>query len=177
MSPVALLFISLFCSLVDGAPPHLVLMGCHGFETHQGVRYFTLSKDYQWHNDHYTFSVVPYSDDDHIDMPNLIKMVKLTKNPHYDFNFSYFHLFVNCRLSLVSLRSNFIFWTHCPASSSLTSWGQCFCNITGLSIHFLLVVVVVWSIWGCVWDGVGVVLCRKAPYHTSVLREEWALCS
>ena len=33
------------------------------------------------------------SDDDHIDMPNLIKMVKLTKNPHYDFNFIYFHLF------------------------------------------------------------------------------------
>ena len=119
---------------------------------------------------------VSNSDDDHIDMPNLIKMVKLTKNPHYDFNFIYFHLFVNCRLSLVSLKSNFIFWTHCPASSSLTSCGQCFCNITGLSIHFL-VVVFVWSIWGCVWDGVGVVLCRKAPYHTNVLREEWALCS
>ena len=27
------------------------------------------------------------SDDDHIDMPNLIKMVKLTKNQYYDFNF------------------------------------------------------------------------------------------
>jgi len=49
------------------------------------------------------------SDDDHIDMPNLIKMVKLTKNPYYDFNFIYFHLFVNCRLPLVRLKSNFIF--------------------------------------------------------------------
>ena len=117
------------------------------------------------------------SDDDHIDMPNLIKMVKLAKNPHYDINFIHFHLFVNCRLSLVSLRRNFIFWTHCPASNSLASCGQCFCNITGLSIHFLVVVVVVWSIWGCVWDGVGVVLCWKAPYHMSVWREEWALCS
>ena len=32
------------------------------------------------------------SDDDHIDMRNLIKMVKLTKNPYDDFNFTYFHL-------------------------------------------------------------------------------------
>ena len=32
------------------------------------------------------------SDDDHIDMLNLINMVKLTKNPYYDFNFIYFHL-------------------------------------------------------------------------------------
>ena len=79
MSPVALLSMNLFRSSVDGAPPHPVLMGCHGFETRQGVRYFTLSKDYEWHNDHYTFSVVPYSDDDHIDMPNLIKMIRLTK--------------------------------------------------------------------------------------------------
>lgn len=32
------------------------------------------------------------SDDDHSDMLNLINMVKLTKNPYYDFNFIYFHL-------------------------------------------------------------------------------------
>ena len=83
------------------------------------------------------------SDDDHIDMPNVIKMVKSTKNPYYDF------LIVYCRLSLVSLRLNFIFCTHCPASNSLASCGQCFCNITGLSINFV-VVVVVWSICGCV---------------------------
>ena len=148
MSPVALLSISLFCSSVDGAPPHPVLMP-HVMGSKLAKELvillclkimsdITTITPSQW----YLIDVFN-SDDDHIDMPNVIKMVKSTKNPYYDF------LIVNCRLSLVSLRLNFIFCTHCPASNSLASCGQCFCNITGLSINFV-VVVVVWSICGCV---------------------------
>ena len=40
-----------------------------------------------------------------------------------------FHLFVNCKLSLLSLTVNFFFCTYCPASNSLASCGQCFCYI------------------------------------------------
>ena len=50
-----------------------------------------------------------------------------------------FHLFVNCKLSIVSVSLNFTFCTDCPASNSLASCGQCFCNITCLIIKFVVV--------------------------------------
>ena len=138
MSPVALLSTSLFCSSVDGAPPHPVFMGSKLAKELVILLCLKIMSDIttitpsQW----YVIDVLN-SDDDHIDMPNLIKMVKLTKNPYYDFNFTYFHL--------MSFICNFIFCTHCPASNSLASCEQCFCNITGLSINFVIVVVA-WSI-------------------------------
>ena len=53
-----------------------------------------------------------------------------------------FHLFLNRKPSLVSLSLNFIFCTHCPASSSLACCGQRFCNIIFLLIKFVVVVVI-----------------------------------
>ena len=59
-------------------------------------------------------------------------------HPYYYF---YFIFFVNCKLSLVCLDLNFIFCTHCPASNSLTSCGQCFCNTICLLMKFVVAVV------------------------------------
>ena len=71
------------------------------------------------------------------------------QEPRYYFNFFFLKIqehpvfFTFTFLQQVSLSLNFIFsCTHCPTSNSLASCGECFCNITGSLMNFVVVVVI-----------------------------------